>query len=231
MKNFIAICLGVVSLLLSLWAVFHLSPRQYEVDFDYQGLLVGVLSLLVTAILGWQIYNVLTTESRIKRLSMLYQDISEKSKELEENTACSKSYIEALASYVENAIYHKIDKINNTVTIGSLCNDYIRCIETFGMFLKSKNTKYPALCLINADLVLTELSSIINKGNKIPKDFNEICDKAYNDAMNDISVLDAGDIDFFHAIRARRKNLSTDHHNPPATNPWGIRLSGNRIPI
>lgn len=55
MKKYAPIWISVVSLLLSVVAVCVAVWRSPELSFDYQGVIVGVLSLLVTVLIGWQI--------------------------------------------------------------------------------------------------------------------------------------------------------------------------------
>ena len=57
MKKEYSIWISIVSLLLSVIAVCVAVWRSPELDFDYQGVLVGVLSLLVTILIGWNIYT------------------------------------------------------------------------------------------------------------------------------------------------------------------------------
>lgn len=56
-----------VSLLLSVVAVCVAVWRSPELSFDYQGVLVGVLSLLVTVLIGWNIYTTIGIESKISK--------------------------------------------------------------------------------------------------------------------------------------------------------------------
>lgn len=57
MKKEYSIWISIVSLLLSVIAVCVAVWRSPELDFDYQGVLVGVLSLLVTVLVGLNIYT------------------------------------------------------------------------------------------------------------------------------------------------------------------------------
>lgn len=41
------------------FAICVVCPHKAELGFDYQGVLVGVLSLLVTALIGWNIYAII----------------------------------------------------------------------------------------------------------------------------------------------------------------------------
>ena len=79
-----ALLLSSVAVLISLVAICVACPHKAELGFDYQGVIVGVLSLLVTILIGWQIYT--------------FIDINKKSKELEEAKTA------ALISTERNAI-------------------------------------------------------------------------------------------------------------------------------
>lgn len=82
MKSSFALIISVVSLLISIVLVIVALPSSGRPDFDYLGLLVGILSFLVTLLLGWQIYNSLTIHSQIDSLKKLYAGISDKNKDL-----------------------------------------------------------------------------------------------------------------------------------------------------
>lgn len=41
------------------------------VSYDYMGILVGVLSLLVTILIGWQIYNAIYIKESLKKKKFL----------------------------------------------------------------------------------------------------------------------------------------------------------------
>lgn len=57
MKKEYSIWISIVSLLISVIAVCVAVWQSPELDFDYQGVLVGVLSLLVTVLVGLNIYT------------------------------------------------------------------------------------------------------------------------------------------------------------------------------
>lgn len=55
----VALGLSVVTIIISIVAISVSCPNTPELGFDYQGVIVGVLSLLVTALLGWNIYTLI----------------------------------------------------------------------------------------------------------------------------------------------------------------------------
>lgn len=67
MKKYTSIIIGIVSLAFSVVAVCVACWRSPELSFDYQGVLVGILSLLVTVLIGWNIYTTIRIEGRISK--------------------------------------------------------------------------------------------------------------------------------------------------------------------
>ena len=65
-----------VALAFSVIAVCMAAYRTPELDFDYYGVIVGVLSLLVALLMGWQIFNVIGFENRIKKVLDKHKTIS-----------------------------------------------------------------------------------------------------------------------------------------------------------
>lgn len=61
----IAIVFSVASISISIYC----NVRLFEpIKWDMLGILAGILSVLVTVLIGWQLYNILSFESRINKL-------------------------------------------------------------------------------------------------------------------------------------------------------------------
>lgn len=67
-KAAVSIFISTVSLVFSIISLCILAYRPYDLEFDYIGVIVGVLSFLVTVILGWQIYNYLSLRSEMEEM-------------------------------------------------------------------------------------------------------------------------------------------------------------------
>lgn len=65
-----------LSLVLSIVAVCVACFRTGSLSFDYQGVIVGVLSLLVTVLIGWNIYNLIDINNTRKAVKDLLSDTS-----------------------------------------------------------------------------------------------------------------------------------------------------------
>ena len=81
---------GVTALLICMALVFILFPRQNIPDFDYQGILVGILAGLFTLIVGWNIYQMVDMKSEMSKLSewkkSLRSDVEIIEKKVTDNT-------------------------------------------------------------------------------------------------------------------------------------------------
>ena len=64
-KEYLAIGFSIAAITISIIATTIATYRTPELGFDYQGVIVGILSLLTTTLIGWQIYNVIYIDSKI----------------------------------------------------------------------------------------------------------------------------------------------------------------------
>ena len=65
-KSYWSNWLSIAAIICSVVAICVSLPSAPELGMDYIGVIVGILSLLVTMLIGWQIYNAVTIEKRIK---------------------------------------------------------------------------------------------------------------------------------------------------------------------
>lgn len=79
MKNWISLAISTVALIASFVAVARLAPTQ-GIDFDYLGVIIGILSFLVTLLIGYQIYTVIDVKEELKEVRQLRKEIDEKMK-------------------------------------------------------------------------------------------------------------------------------------------------------
>lgn len=88
------------SLLASVIAICRTCPRA-ELGFDYIGLIVGILALLVTMLIGWQIYNALSLEQKVSNIKKEYDGLKDKSEALAQQQENIKVYNEASMEFIQ----------------------------------------------------------------------------------------------------------------------------------
>lgn len=67
-----ALILSGIAIIISIVAICVACPHNKDLGFDYQGVIVGVLSLLVTILIGWNIYSIIdmkNTKDKIEEIS------------------------------------------------------------------------------------------------------------------------------------------------------------------
>ena len=74
----IAVFISVLSFIASIVTLCLSFPTNGILSFDYQGIIVGILSLLVTVLIGMQIYNYIAFEKRMEDKAREISDLQSK---------------------------------------------------------------------------------------------------------------------------------------------------------
>lgn len=81
MKNWISFTISVVAIIISILAMALVKPTDLSndgLDFDYMGAIIGVLSFLVTLLIGYQIYTVINVKEELKEVRRIKEQIESK---------------------------------------------------------------------------------------------------------------------------------------------------------
>ena len=73
-RGYISVILSLMSLVISIVCLCRTYPR--ELGFDYLGWIVGILALLITILIGWQIYTVVDVRNSQKRYKEIVEEVS-----------------------------------------------------------------------------------------------------------------------------------------------------------
>ena len=95
MKNWINSILSIVAIALSIIAIAKVAPTQI-IDFDYLGAIIGVLSFLVTLLIGYQIYTVINVKEELKEVRKAKDEIDDKMQKITDKL--SKDFKEELCN-------------------------------------------------------------------------------------------------------------------------------------
>lgn len=88
------------SLVASVTAICRTHPRV-ELEFDYIGLIVGILALLVTMLIGWQIYNAMNLDRKVSDIKKEYDGLKGRSEALAQQQENIKIYNEASMEFIQ----------------------------------------------------------------------------------------------------------------------------------
>ncbi len=86
------------SIIMAIIALAKCAPSS-QLHADYIGVIVGILALLVTAIVGWQIYNAIGMQEAVKKFDRLQKDFEESNRLLKQQDQRNITLINAFAKY------------------------------------------------------------------------------------------------------------------------------------
>ncbi len=162
-RRFFSKWLWLFSLIISLAniVVVCLSlPAGHEPDFDYLGLIVGSLSILVTVLIGWNIYTLVDFKNEVKVIKN-YREELDKIKNTQESNS---NEITQLYSHIET-INTNIGTLNTK--LNRLCDTDLLNAQIYFEWLCQSLNKIAVYCKIGQpELAKDEAQNIID-------DFNE----------------------------------------------------------
>lgn len=136
-KNRISIYLSLAAILLSIISICIAAWRSPGLSFDYQGVLVSVLSILVTILIGWNIYTLIdikSTKDKIEEISSGASFMVQKNLAIAENTTWEIYYYLLLKKdplgLEYRFLYHGLAGLLYTSKIGNIttCNSIVKCM-------------------------------------------------------------------------------------------------------
>ena len=144
-----------VSLVMSLIAICLTCPRevtQQNLGFDYMGLIVGILALLVTMLIGWQIYNALSLDQKVSNIRREYDSLKQQNEVLTRQQENIKVYNEASMEFIQGmTMLSNRNSVNLAETYWVFSLALLHYIEA-GIDLETNVEN----CLRNMDYALSE---------------------------------------------------------------------------
>lgn len=139
-------------------------PRT-DLGFDYMGLIVGILAILTTVLIGWQIYSVINIRENVKAISKIRADFSLESERNLTQTYLSLSdffYSRCIGpdqpmSQIEyNYIYYRISAILHASKSG----DFETCKSIVKLLLETIRKEYIVLSADSKKDLISLLSDV-----------------------------------------------------------------------
>lgn len=81
-RNTITLILSAISIMVSVAALCRTYPHTSDLGMDYQGVIVGILALLVTILIGWQIYTAINVKEELKDIKDLRREINKQERDI-----------------------------------------------------------------------------------------------------------------------------------------------------
>ena len=106
--NFTYYAVSVINAISFIILVFIVCPRiinHENLGFDYMGVLVGILSLLVTLLIGWNIYQLVDFKERVKVMELSKEDVQGEINYMHNETDYNQAMVYALMSQNASAYF------------------------------------------------------------------------------------------------------------------------------
>lgn len=179
-----AIIFALGAIIMSIVAVAHKCPR-FNLDFDYIGLMVGILSLLVTALLGWQVFNAIENVKTLKKMEALESDLVKAISNFEQQDARNLDLIRA------------VNEIRKAATFKYEFTKYKSAAKAIKLLLSAKVPIEDDLIDVQKELLITILDGIEKEDDSAKATFADAC-PAIDDLYHGI----------IEAINARTEDLN-----------------------
>lgn len=175
-KENISITVAIIALVMGISAICIAAYRTPVLSFDYQGVLVGVLSFLVTLLLGWNIYSLIDV-GKIKDELMETKAVSSFNAERNNTITCHAVgdffYRELLGEKplgdAYHFLYYRVSEIFHASNIGDFKTCEIIIVSLCEIFEEPENVNIKEKLKAN----IWELITRINQKEHI-NNYNEL---------------------------------------------------------
>jgi hypothetical protein len=95
-----AIAISIISLGITIWLSCRVYPHNENLKFDYQGVIVAILGILITFLIGWQVYSALEIKRSVKKALDESRNLANKlNKRIEQLNSDNRLYSKLLHGY------------------------------------------------------------------------------------------------------------------------------------
>lgn len=211
-----SIIFSLAAIIMSIVALADTHPRAlYSADdetvvlgFDYIGVIVGILTLLVTLLVAWNIWQTITTKTEIR-------DIRDEAQRIKESyTNLNSKISDGLEKnrHFGMGVWHYGNahalRLSENVDDTQIREAYYRYLEAIVEFLKSYPEDYIDRCLAGMKLC-QEKKDAFTFTEDYDKSFVERCDKLFEEVEVLYSVIDKKHKELIKELNHKRKK----YHN------------------
>lgn len=232
-KSLFWICV-ILTMGMAFTALMISLPRTVDIAnptrLDYQGTIVAIFALLVTILLGWQIYSALEIANRVRRnegrVNVARNHVEHERQRIDRLAQISQGYNDgnyfsllALVQYYEVESRRRGKSIDNSEAVRHLCSCYMLSARAMTHYFDALDTNPQLLedisIAIRGCVQTFELSSIQLFHSRYagiiadvfrPQD-HTTCDMYYRNIMQHSDALQSEHIDIINNYRVQRRAL------------------------
>lgn len=165
MKHWIiTILLSIPALIISITALAFSCPSKGNLEADYIGIIVSILSILVTLLVTWNILQSVRLENKMKEIKSLRKDYDKVLRNVKELNKTNKWILETNISYIQAELYRKAK-----MYISAL-KQYMQVLFNYDTFNFDSSDNVPKIknnAVRGLSLTLEQITLDTNKGDRI----------------------------------------------------------------
>lgn len=198
MKNWIKLwcgnCLSIIAIGLSIVAICVSLPTTKPLSVDYMGVLIGILSLLVTILVGWQIWSALSIDKKIKeKTEEIHFSLSKAIEKAKEDLSIAGARATAATLYKAENINLNLNllvgksELNEIMATLNIMSEYataLKDLETLSHFAK----------------ILVDTKPKIDLMELMEEDYGKVCSFFLELSQNILTLLPASDAQVPHLL-------------------------------
>lgn len=145
--NILVVIFVFFSLLLSIISICLNSPRYSDLGFDYAGVVVAVLSLLIAILIGWNIFNMVNVEKRVDHIQREVSDVIDKidsklknnREDYDHEISGALYHIYAINYILQNQYANAFDCLNSGIVEQNKCSNPVYLNNILKLFYENLN--------------------------------------------------------------------------------------------
>lgn len=198
---------SAVSIIANTVLAIILLPSKKPLEFDYLGFIVGILTILVTVLIGFQIFNYFAVHDRLNKFETVMEEHKSYIFKTREKIQNEHYFCLASVSYV-GIKTDLLKSMQNGFDVSLFEDAFLRYMDCIKNYLRAGDTSYFRLCMYDMSSLLDAFQSAgLVARRSLSDDFNEKCDENYRKMSPYFGILDSYALDSLHEIRERRKRL------------------------
>lgn len=134
---------ALIACALSVYIISRGFPRDNELHFDYQSIIVGIIAGIFTLLVGWNIYQMVDWKKKMEEFERFRDNMQIKFDDMASETTKSIDYLHNKSDY-NQALTYGFLSTNAAVTITDCEKDIIKCqMLNYGLTALVGLSKYP----------------------------------------------------------------------------------------
>ncbi|OUO16555.1 hypothetical protein [Odoribacter splanchnicus] len=169
----------VLSLFISVISLCLAYPKHENLCFDYQGIFVGILSILVTVLIGWNIYTLIdlrNIQNEIKIIELEANSMIQKTLHLSQSSSWMLYYYLLFHDDPMGLEYRFLYQGVSSLLHTSKCNDFKSCQRIVKLMIRGLEQMKECIMSESSKKEILKLMCKVNDPEKIDR-FYELLDK------------------------------------------------------